>query len=384
MAAGMDTLKAPQEGKLKRIVIKIGTSTLIDVDRRLKIAFLYDLARQVNELRKMGIDVVIVSSGAIGVGLRRLRIAERPDDIPTLQAAAAIGQVELSSRYDDAFYHYGIQLAQVLLTRFETGERDAYLHARDTLERLIELGIVPLVNENDTVVVDEIKFGDNDTLATVVATMINADLVILLSDIDGLYTADPRTSEDAELLERVGSLTEDLYDAAGGVGSAFGSGGMITKLKSARVLMKAGIPMVICEGSRPNVVLDVATGEHVGTLFESDEEGHRASAKKLWIALGGRPKGDVIVDDGAVAALRKRGSSLLPVGVKGVVGEFEPGAPINILDGRNRIIGRGLARMSAFDARLAMGKQSSALADDPATSHLKDPVVIHRDELIVF
>lgn len=377
-------MQAPQEGKLKRIVIKIGTSTLIDVDRRLRIAFLYDLARQVNELRKMGIDVVVVSSGAIGVGLRRLRIDKRPDDIPTLQAAAAIGQVELSSRYDDAFYHYGIQLAQVLLTRFETGERDAYLHARDTLERLIELGIVPLVNENDTVVVDEIKFGDNDTLATVVATMINADLVVLLSDIDGLYTADPRTSEDAELLERVGELTDELYDAAGGVGSAFGSGGMVTKLKSARVLMKAGIPMVICEGSRPNVILDVATGEHVGTLFESDDEGHRASAKKLWIALGGRPKGDVVVDEGAVAALRKKGSSLLPVGVKGVEGEFAAGDPVNIVNDDGRIIGRGLARLSSEDARATMGKNSPKIAADPQLAHLKDTVVVHRDELIVF
>ena len=369
---------------IRRIVIKVGTSTLIDDDRRLNIAFLYDLARQVNELRKQGVSVVVVSSGAIGVGLRRLRIDERPSDIPTLQAAAAIGQVELSSRYDTAFYHYGIQLAQVLLTRFSTGEREAYLHARDTLERLLELGIVPLVNENDTVVVDEIKFGDNDTLAAVVATMVDADLVILLSDIDGLYTADPRTSEDAELLERVGELTDDLYDAAGGVGSAFGSGGMITKLKSARVLMKAGIPMVICEGSRPNVVLDVACGEHVGTLFDADDKSHHANAKKLWIALGGKPKGDVTIDAGAVRAIREGGSSLLPVGVRTCSGEFSPGDPINILDEAGHLVGRGLARLCSADIARVMGMNSAALSADASVAHLADTVAVHRDDMVVF
>ncbi len=367
-----------------RVVVKIGTSTLIDSDRRLRIAFLYDLARQISDLRKLGIDVVVVTSGAIGVGLRRLRMTEKPDDIPTLQAAAAIGQVELSSRYDEAFYHYGIQLAQVLLTRHETRDRESYLHARNTLERLIELGVVVLVNENDTISVDEIRFGDNDTLATLVATMIGADLVLLLSDIEGLYTADPRSSDDAKLLERVGAVTDELYEIAGGAGSAYGSGGMITKLKAARVLMAAGIPMVICQGRKPNVVYDAATGKHVGTLFDMDEKTHHANAKKLWIVLGDSPKGDIVVDNGAVDALRDKGGSLLPVGIREVKGEFFAGEPVNIYDAQNRLIARGLARLTSQEMQKTMGCNSKHITKEGLLSAGKDPVAVHRDEMVVF
>ncbi len=368
----------------RRVVVKIGTSTLIDSDRRLRMSFIYELARQVHDLRELGIDVVIVSSGAIGVGLRRLRLRHRPESISMLQAAAAIGQVELSSRYDDAFYHYGIQLAQVLLTRHETRERDSYLHARDTLEQLMELGVVPLVNENDTVSVDEIRFGDNDTLATLVATMVNADLVILLSDIEGLYTTDPRTSEDAKLLEHVGAVTDELYESAGGAGSAYGSGGMVTKLKAARVLMAAGIPMVICQGTRPNVVYDVATGEHVGTMFDMDEKTHHANARKLWIVLGDSPKGDVIVDGGAALALKENGGSLLPVGIREVRGDFVTGDPVNVHDMLGRLVARGLARMSSDEMRSVIGCNSAYIQDHGLLPDHKDPVAVHRDEMVVF
>ncbi|MGI6216652.1 MAG: glutamate 5-kinase [Coriobacteriales bacterium] len=371
-------------GKLRRVVVKIGTSTLVDEKKRLKIGFLYEVARQVDELRKHDIDTLIVTSGAIGIGVRRLRLKKKPDDVPTLQACAAIGQVELASRYDEAFYHYGIQMAQVLLTRYETGVRESYLHARDTLEKLLELHIVPLINENDTVAVDEILFGDNDTLATVVATMINADLVILLTDIDGLYTADPRKSEDAELLEKVGDLTEDLYNAAGGSGSTLGSGGMITKVKAARVLMSAGIPMVICQGSRPNVILDVARGENIGTLFDSNGGKHHTNAKKLWIALGRRPEGDVLIDDGAVKAIREKGSSLLPVGVKSISGEFEAGDPVNIMTVDGKLVGRGIVRMGHEDLDSVKGMKSSEIKEDEKLSHLGNRVVVHRNEMVIF
>lgn len=368
---------------MSRIVIKIGTSTLIDDDGTLRSDFVYDVARQVRELRDQGVDVVIVSSGAIGVGLRKLGLEERPKDIPTLQAAAALGQVELSSKYDEALESYGIMMAQVLLTRYETGGRESYLHARDTMEKLLELGAVPLINENDTVVVDEIKFGDNDTLAALVATMIDADLVILLTDIDGLYTADPRTSEDAELLERVGAFSDELFEAAGGTGSAYGSGGMVSKIKSARVLMAAGIPMVICEGSRPNVILDVASGESIGTKFDSESESH-ANARKLWIALGDNPRGSLIIDQGAVKALRERGSSLLPVGIRDVEGSFEAGDVVNILDENLNLVGRGLSRMDDSQIGSAMGKNSRMLEEDPELSGLKDRVAVHRDEMVIF
>ncbi len=371
-------------GKPHRVVVKIGTSTLIDDDGMLRVGYLFEVARQVHDLRKQGIDAVIVSSGAIGVGLRRLGMgSRRPSDIPTLQAAAAIGQVELSSKYSEALAHYDLKMAQVLITRYETGGRESYLHARDTMERLLELGIVPLINENDTVVVDEIKFGDNDTLATLVATMIKADLVILLSDIEGLYTADPRTSEDAELLEHVGALTEELYNAAGGSGSAYGSGGMITKIKAARVLMAAGIPMVICEGSKPNVIADVASGKQIGTIFDSDSAPH-ANARKLWIALGGNPRGSVTIDAGAANALRECGSSLLPVGIREVEGSFGSGDAIGIYDESHMLVGRGLARLSNEQIARAMGKNSQALAADPELADLKDKVAVHRDEMVVF
>ncbi len=370
--------------KPRRVVIKIGTSTLIDDYGMLRVGYLFEVARQISELRKHGIEIVIVSSGAIGVGLHVLDMGyERPKDIPTLQAAAAIGQVELSSKYAEALFHYKLHMAQVLITRYETGERESYLHARDTLERLLELGVVPLINENDTVVVDEIKFGDNDTLATLVATMIKADLVILLSDIEGLYTADPRTSEDAELLERVGSLTEELYNAAGGTGSTYGSGGMITKIKAARVLMAAGIPMVICEGSKPNVIADVASGKQIGTIFDASTSSH-ANARKLWIALGDNPKGSVTIDAGAANALRECGSSLLPVGIKSVEGSFAPGDAIGIYDGSHMIVGRGLARMSSRQIELTMGKNSKALSEDQTLAEFKDKVTVHRDEMVIF
>lgn len=368
----------------RRVVIKIGTSTLIDDYGMLRVGYLFEVARQINDLRKQGIETVIVSSGAIGVGLRRLNMgSRRPKDIPTLQAAAAIGQVELSSKYAEALSHYNMLMAQVLITRYETGERESYLHARDTLEKLLELGVVPLINENDTVVVDEIKFGDNDTLATLVATMIKADLVILLSDIDGLYTADPRTSEDAELLEHVGSLTEELYNAAGGTGSAYGSGGMITKIKAARVLMAAGIPMVICEGSKPNVIADVASGKQIGTIFDAATSSH-ANARKLWIALGDNPKGSVAIDAGAANALRECGSSLLPVGIRSVEGNFVSGDAIGIYDGSHMLVGRGLARMSSEQIALTMGKNSQSLSVDENLSEFKDKVAVHRDEMVVF
>ena len=368
----------------RRVVIKIGTSTLIDDYGMLRVGYLFEVARQINDLRKQGIETVIVSSGAIGVGLRRLNMgSRRPKDIPTLQAAAAIGQVELSSKYAEALSHYNMLMAQVLITRYETGERESYLHARDTLERLLELGVIPLINENDTVVVDEIKFGDNDTLATLVATMIKADLVILLSDIDGLYTADPRTSEDAELLEHVGSLTEELYNAAGGTGSAYGSGGMITKIKAARVLMAAGIPMVICEGSKPNVIADVASGKQIGTIFDASTSPH-ANARKLWIALGDNPKGSVAIDAGAANALRECGSSLLPVGIRSVEGNFVSGDAIGIYDGSHMLVGRGLARMSSEQIALTMGKNSQSLSVDENLAEFKDKVAVHRDEMVVF
>jgi glutamate 5-kinase len=308
----------------------------------------------------------------------------RPDSIPILQAAAAVGQLELAQIYARAFDAKGIRVGQILLTRFEIENRSTYLHARDTIEKLLELGIVPLINENDTVAVDEIRFGDNDTLAAQVAILVKASLVILLSDIEGLYTADPRIDEDAKLLESVGSFTEEIVNSAGAAGSARGSGGMVTKIEAARMLMAAAIPLVICEGHAPNVVVEAACGGRVGTRFTQEDGRHHAGARKLWLALSGSVRGGVYVDDGAVKALREQGSSLLSVGVRRVEGEFAAGAAVNIRTLGGFLIGRGLTSYSSVELTATAGRKSSEFAADAALAHLANTAAIHRDQLVVF
>lgn len=356
---------------MKRVVIKIGSSTLVE-NGKIDATFVGHLASECATLmHDEEVQPVIVTSGSIALGLEVLGIkGERPSDMPTLQAAASIGQVGLIRQYADTFACFGVTVGQILMTRATTGQRESYLHARDTIERLLELGVVPIINENDTVAVDEIRFGDNDTLAAMVATTVNADLVVLLSDIDGLYTADPRVDEDAELLDSVSKMSEEIERGAGGVGSRSGSGGMITKIAAARVLMKAGIPMVICEGHRRNAVTDAVHGQQVGTTF-FDETSHGMAAKKSWIALGGKTKGKVACDDGACDALLNKGSSLLPVGISFVDGEFEAGDPVDIVDLEGRIIGRGLAGCAASELKGMLGKHGSA-------------EFINRDELVIF
>ncbi len=284
----------------RRIVIKVGSSTLTRPGGGVDRDFVGDFVGQVSTLIEGGSQVVIVSSGAIAAGIERLGLKTRPADMPGLQAAASVGQVALIEVYAELLAARGHVAGQVLLTRHDTGHRESFLHARDTFERLLSLGAVPIVNENDTVAVDEIRFGDNDTLAALVATMVNADLVVLLSDIEGLYDSDPRLSDEAILLAQVDELTADLVAAAGGTGSVVGSGGMATKIEAANMLMKAGIPMVICDGRREHVVVDAANGDAVGTVFDGGEGS--IGARKLWIALGSRPAGAVIIDDGACRA----------------------------------------------------------------------------------
>jgi glutamate 5-kinase len=254
----------------KLIVIKIGTSTLTGKDGHVDAAYLVQFATQVAELHNAGHNIIIVSSGAIIAGLEVLSMPpERPDDMPTIQAAAAIGQLELAKQYFRAFRPYRILISQVLLTRFDFEHEQSREHARNTLDKLMELGTIPLINENDTVATDEISFGDNDTLAAQVALLTHANLVVLLSDIDGLYTADPRANKDAKLIDHVDSVTDELRAVATGAGTHKGSGGMVTKLEAADLLMASGIPMVICDGRSKNVICDAACGKPVGTLFKA-------------------------------------------------------------------------------------------------------------------
>jgi len=311
--------------------------------------------------------------------MEALGIARRPTDMPTLQAAASVGQVLLLEMYAALFAAQGVPVGQVLLTRHDTAHRQAYLHARDTLERLLGIGVVPIVNENDTVAVDEIKFGDNDTLAALVATMIKADLVILLTDIEGFYDADPRQAAGARLLEHVEEVSDDVIAAAGGSGSGVGSGGMATKLEAAKVLMRAGIPSVVCDGRRENVIVDAAEGRPVGTFFAGGAA--TVSARKLWIALGQRPAGEVVIDDGARDALCTRGTSLLPIGVVSVGGTFGVGDAIVLKDRTGRVIARGLTSLSAADIERVKGLSSAQLAE--AAPEVAGKEVIHRDHLVI-
>ncbi len=356
---------------MKRVVIKIGSSTLVK-DGKVDAVFVGHLASEcANLMHDEGIQPIIVSSGSIALGLEVLGIhGDRPDDMPTLQAAASIGQVGLIRQYTDTFACFGVTVGQILMTRATTGQRESYLHARDTIDRLLELGVVPIINENDTVAVEEIRFGDNDTLAAMVATSVNADLVVLLSDIDGLYTADPRKNEDAELLNTVSKMSEEIENGAGGVGSRSGSGGMLTKIAAARVLMAAGIPMVICEGHRREAITDAVHGRQVGTTF-FDESSNGLAARKSWIALGGKVKGRVACDDGACNALLNHGGSLLPVGIASLEGCFDAGDPVDVVDLQGRIIGRGLAGYGADELEGLLGKHGAR-------------EFINRDELVIF
>ncbi len=363
----------------KRIVVKVGTSTLTGADGRVDLAWLADLARQTSALRAAGNQVVIVSSGAIAAGVEAMGLGVRPTDLTALQAAAAVGQVRLIGTYDRIMGAEGAHVAQVLLTRHDTGHRQSYVFACRTLERLLEMGVVPVVNENDTTAVDEIRFGDNDTLAALVGVMVHADLVVLLSDIEGLYDHDPGSDDSAVLFERIDELTEDVVAAAGGAGSALGTGGMTTKLDAARILMKAGIPMVVCDGHRPDVLLQAFAGQPVGTYFAGGEG--EVEARKLWIAFARNPQGAVVVDGGARDALCLRGTSLLPAGVVRVEGHFPQGAPVSIVDESGVQVARGLSDFASEDLERVMGHTSTEIAIlEPA---LAGREVVHRDRLVI-
>ena len=368
----------------RTLVVKIGSSTLIDKKGRLDRQYLHNLARQLEELREMGWAPIVVSSGAIAVGLNELGIKERPHDVPSLQAAASVGQGVLSTAYAEIFEEYGMLTSVVLLTRHDTASRHAYLHARDALNRLLDFGVVPIVNENDTTSVEEIKFGDNDTLSASVACLVKADHSVIFSDVKGLYDANPNDNPQAKLISRVDRVTEDIMGVAGGVGSKVGSGGMVTKIRAARVLMVAGIPLTVCEGHEPDALVRIAKGEPVGTLFSASFKPHEITGYKLWIALGDSAKGSIVVDDGAKMALKERGKSLLCVGVSSVQGFFEAGDIVDIRDLSGHLFARGKVNASADEIDLARGYSTQQMRRNRLLAGMADKPIIHRDELVVF
>lgn len=361
------------------IVVKIGSNTLTDAHGRIDAAFIHDVTRQVAALRANGHRVVVVSSGAIAAGIEVLGLPGRPSAMPALQAAAAVGQVRLVETYAAAAAAHGYRVGQVLLTRRDVADRGAYLNACRTFEQLLEMGVVPVVNENDTTAVDEIRFGDNDYLAALVALMVKASLCVFLTDIAGLYERDPRLDPDARLVEHVADLTEDVVSAGGGPGSAVGSGGMASKIEAARVLMDAGVPLVICDGRRPDVLLDAVAGKSVGTLFAGGRAGRRA--RKLWLAYAGHPVGSIVVDAGARDALCFRGTSLLPAGVVDVDGRFDAGEAVAIVDTSGAEVARGLAGMSSEELRRVKGLRSEAIRE--REPQLVGREVVHRDHLVI-
>lgn len=368
----------------KVIVIKIGSSTLVNEQGKLDRAYFDGLAEQVHALRKAGWSPVIVSSGAIACGLEALGIEQRPTDMPSLQAAASVGQNALMATYAEAFSRYDVLTSCVLITRHSTAQRNAYLHARDTLERLLDFDVVPVINENDTVSVEQIRFGDNDTLAALVSCLVQADMCVIFSDIEGLYTANPNTDSAATLVPRVERITPELMATAGGVGSKMGSGGMITKIRAARVLMLAGTPMVICHGRRPDSLTQIIHGDAVGTYFAARKNQHEIPPRKLWIALGDTAKGTLVVDDGAKRALVDTGSSLLAVGISSVEGSFLRGDIVDIKDQAGHLFARGRVNAPSSEVSLARGRSQKEIRGNELLANLGDKPAVHRDELVVF
>lgn len=363
----------------RTIVVKVGSSTVTGADGRVSREFLGTLLDQIVSLRDEGYLVALVSSGAIAAGLEALALMSRPKDMPTVQATAAVGQVRLIETYAELAAERGMSVGQVLFTRQDVSHRQQYLNASQTLERLLEMGVLPIVNENDTTAVDEIRFGDNDYLAALVGIMLHADAVVLLTDIEGLYDTDPRQDSGARLVEVVEELTDELLAAAGGTGSLIGSGGMATKLEAARALMDAGIPLVVCDGRRENVVVDAVAGKPVGTLFAGGKAAMKG--RKLWLAYAGRAVGSIAIDAGAKEALCLRGGSLLPAGVVDVSGSFVVGDAVTLNDAEGAVVARGLAGMSAEDLRKVKGMRTSQIAD--VLPHWDGTEVVHRDHLVI-
>ena len=364
-------------GEAKRIVVKVGSSLVTNEGRGLDAGAIALWAQQIAALRERGKEVVLVSSGAIAEGVQRLGWARRPHAIHELQAAAAVGQMGLVQVYESCFRRHGLETAQVLLTHDDLADRKRYLNARSTLVTLLALNVIPIINENDTVVTDEIKFGDNDTLGALVANLIEADVLIILTDQAGLFTADPRRDTGATLVGTAAAGDAALEAMAGGAGSTLGKGGMITKILAAKRAAKSGAHTVIASGREPDVLTRLAAGEALGTHLIASTP--LVSARKAWLSDHLQVRGSVTVDDGASRALRSGGRSLLPVGVTAVSGEFERGEVVAIRAADGREIARGLVNYTASEARLIMRKASGEI--EAVLGFVNEPELIHRDNL---
>ena len=363
----------------RRIVVKVGSSLVTAEGRGLDHAALSRWAEQIAALTAQGKEVVLVSSGAIAEGIARLGWKKRPQAVNELQAAAAVGQMGLAQMYETKLREQGLHSAQVLLTHADLADRERYLNARSTLLTLLQLGVVPVINENDTVVNDEIKFGDNDTLGALVANLVDADALVILTDQRGLYSADPRKNPAAVFVHEGRAGDPALEAMAGGAGSALGKGGMITKILAARRAAGSGASTVIAWGREPDCLLRLARGEAIGTLLVAPT--HKSQARKRWIADQLQLRGAVTVDDGAAAKVRMEGKSLLPIGMTAVEGEFSRGDVIAVRDRAGTEIARGLANYASAEARLLCRKPSTEI--ERLLGYVAEPEIIHRTNLVV-
>ncbi|MFL6694024.1 MAG: glutamate 5-kinase [Ramlibacter sp.] len=383
MAEARSTLLAAGQQDLlrgaRRIVVKVGSSLVTNDGRGLDEAAIGEWCRQLALLARDGREVIMVSSGAIAEGMKRLGWTTRPQEINELQAAAAVGQMGLAQMYETKLRENGLRSAQVLLTHADLADRERYLNARSTLLTLLSLKVLPVINENDTVVNDEIKFGDNDTLGALVANLVEADVLVILTDQKGLYTADPRKDPGAQFVH-VGKAGDAALEAmAGGAGSSIGRGGMITKILAAKRAARSGASTVIAWGREPDALLRLVQGEGIGTMLVAPTQ--KSQARKRWMADHLQLRGAVLVDDGAVAKLVGEGKSLLPIGMTAVEGEFSRGDVIAVRDSGGREIARGLANYASAEARLLCRRASADI--EWLLGYMAEAEMIHRDNLVV-
>ena len=363
----------------KRIVVKVGSSLVTNDGRGLDHAAIARWASQIAALREQGKEVVLVSSGAIAEGIHRLGWSKRPREIDELQAAAAVGQMGLAQVYESSFGAHGIRTAQILLTHADLADRERYLNARSTLLTLLRLGAVPIINENDTVITDEIKFGDNDTLGALVANLIEGDALVILTDQRGLFTADPRKDPSATLVDEADAGMPELEQMAGGAGSSLGRGGMLTKILAAKRAAHSGANTVIASGREADVLSRLASGEMIGTQLIARTA--RIAARKQWMADHLQVRGHVVIDNGAVQKLTADGKSLLPIGVVDVKGAFGRGEVIACVNDQGQEVARGITNYSSSEARLIHRRPSGEI--ETVLGYMLEPELIHRDNLVL-
>lgn len=366
--------------KVKNIIVKIGSSSLCDQNGNIDKEKILNLIQQIAYIKRKNIKITLVSSGAINAGVHIMNLKQRPDTIPQKQALAAIGQASLMQIYEDLFSLFKLKCAQILLNHDDFDDRKRLMNFNNAMQAIIDYDVVPIINENDTLAVDEIKVGDNDTLASMIVPAVNADLVIIVSDIDGLYDDNPHTNKDAKLISNVAGITKTIENMAKDASSKVGTGGMITKIKAAKICNEFGCDLAIVNGNQPNVLIDLLEGKEVGTYFDSTPVRH-LSSRQHWIMYRSMPKGKIIVDDGARLALVNKHTSLLPKGIINVEGNFLMSQIVDIVDCNNDLIARGIANYSSDEIRLIKGLNSSEIE---TVLHYKDyDEVVHANNLVL-